>query len=202
MLIVDLHRKSNPDHHEPSRTDLAVTAAASISHTLYLMKQQFGLATNGGDAADRIRTEGWETDFRSRDTVMKMTQSEQINSRRRPIVIPCNRGPEHFQELHRTLARLERTDGLELPELIFETQSRLSRDASIIVIVQEVDDKTSFALGMLARQGYAVSAIVNQYDQQAVFDATAKLLSQRIPVHHLYDESSIPGICQKLLLKY
>lgn len=202
MIILDMHRKSNPDHHEPNRTDLAVTAAASIAHTLYLMKQQFGLATNGRDAADRVRTEGWETDFRSRDAVLKTTQEEQINARLRPLVLPCNRGPEQFHEMHRMLARLERTDGLELSELLFETQSRLPRDASIIVIVQQVDDETSLALGMLARQGYAVSAIVNQYDEDAVHHATAKLMSQRIPVFHLHDESSIPGLCQKLLLRY
>jgi uncharacterized protein (DUF58 family) len=202
MLLLDMHCKSNPDHHEPNRTDLAITAAASIAHTLYLMKQQFGLATNGRDAADRIRTEGWETDYRSRDAVMKMTQREQVNSRLRPIVVPCNRGPQQFQEIHRMLARLERTDGLEFPELLTEIQSRLPRDASIIVIVQQVEDQTSLALGMLAQQGYAVSAIVNQYDQQAVHGATAMLLSQRIPVYHLHDESSIPGLCQKILLKY
>lgn len=202
MIVLDMHRKSNPDYHEPNRTDLAITAAASIAHTLYLMKQQFGLATNGRDAVDRIRTEGWETDFRSRDAVMKMTQSEQTNSRLRPIVLPCERGPEQFQEMHRMLARLERTDGLELPSLLFEIQSRLPRDASIVVIVQQVNDETSLALGMLARQGYAISAIVNQYDQEAFHHATAKLLSQRIPVYHLHDESSISGLCQKMLLKY
>ena len=104
--------------------------------------------------------------------------------------------------MHRMLARLERTDGLELPSLLFEIQSRLPRDASIVVIVQQVNDETSLALGMLARQGYAISAIVNQYDQEAFHHATAKLLSQRIPVYHLHDESSIPGLCQKMLLKY
>jgi len=202
MIILDMHRKSNPDHHEPNRTDLAITAAASIAHTLYLMKQQFGLATNGRDAVDRIRTEGWETDFRSRDAVLKVTQQERVNSRLRPIVLPCERGPEQFQEMHRMLARLERTDGLELPALLFEIQSRLPRDASIIVIVQQITDETSLALGMIARQGYAVSAIVNQHDQEAFHQATAKLLSKHIPVYHLHEESSIPGLCQKMLLKY
>jgi len=202
MILLDLHRKSNPDHHEPLRTDLAITTVASIAHTLYLMNQQFGMATNGRDAADRIRTEGWETDFRSRDVVLDAAQAEQKNSRLRPIVIPCNRGPEQFHDMHRLLARLERTDGLEFPNLILETQSRLPRDASIIAVVQSVDDYASLALGMLAKQGYAVSAIVNQHELEAFHEASGRLMSQRIPVYHLIDESSIPGICQKMLLKY
>ncbi|MFN5950941.1 MAG: DUF58 domain-containing protein, partial [Pirellulaceae bacterium] len=43
MLLLDLHRQSNPERHEPVRSDLAVTAAASIAHTLYQIGQQFGL---------------------------------------------------------------------------------------------------------------------------------------------------------------
>jgi len=202
MLLLDLHRNSNPDHHEPNRTDLAVTAVASIAHTLYSMKQQFGLVTNGRDAADRINSEGWETDFRSRDAVIQVTQAEVRNSRLRPIVLSCNRGPEQFQEMHRLLARLERTDGLEFPSLILETQSRLPRDASIIVVIQSIDDYASLALGLLAKRGYTISAIINQFEQEAFHEASARLLAQRIPVYHLKDESSIPGICQKILLRY
>ncbi len=40
MLLVDMHRRSNPDGHEPIRTDLAVSAAASIAHALYHMQHR------------------------------------------------------------------------------------------------------------------------------------------------------------------
>ncbi len=202
MIVLDLHRNSNPDHHEPIRTDLAITAAASIAHTLYQMQQQFGLVTNGRDAIDRIQHEGWVTDYRSRDAAQKSLRTESENSRLRPIIHPAGRGPEHFHQLHRTLARLERTDGLELSNLLLETQSRLPRDASVIAIVQQVDEMSALALGMLARQGYAVSAIVNHFEKETVHEASSRLIGQRIPVYHLYDEESIPHLCQRMLLKY
>ncbi len=202
MIVLDMHRKSNPDQHEPVRTDLAITAAASIAHTLYQMQQQFGLVTNGRDAIDRIQHEGWVTDYRSRDAAQKSLRAEGEDSRLRPIVHPAGRGPEHFHHLHRTLARLERTDGLELSNLLLETQSRLPRDASVIAIVQQVDEISALALGMLARQGYAVTAIVNHFEKDTVHEATSRLIGQRIPVYHLHDEDSIPQLCQRMLLKY
>ncbi|MDZ4850024.1 MAG: DUF58 domain-containing protein [Pirellulaceae bacterium] len=202
MLVLDMHRKSNPDHHEPVRTDLAITAVASIAHTLYQMQQQFGFVSNGRDAFDRIRTEGWATDYRSREVALASLRSEQENLRLRPMVHPAGRGPEHFKNLHRILARLERTDGLELANLLLESQSRLPRDASVIAIVQQVDEVAALALGMLARQGYAVSAIVNHFESESVREASKLLVAQRIPVYHLKDEDSIPYICQRMLLKY
>lgn len=202
MMILDLHRSSNPDRHEPVRSDLAVTAAVSICHTLYLMQQQFGLVTNGRDAADRIRTEGWDADHRCREDAYRSVEMRDENSRLRPMIVPAGRGPEHFHELHQTLARLERTDGMKLPELLIEAQSRLPRDASIVVVVQEVDEQAAMALGMLRRQGYAVSAIVNHFEKDAVLTASGRLLAQRIPVYHLADEASIPYLCRNMLLRY
>jgi hypothetical protein len=166
------------------------------------MQQQFGLVTNGRDALDRIRFEGWESDFRSRNAAMQDVSTELENHRLRPIVIQAGRGPEHFQEMHRLLARLGRTDGLELQALLLETQNRLPRDASVIAIVQQVDEIAALALGLLVRQGYAVSAIINHFEVEAVQEAAGRLMSQRVQVYHLRDEVSIPQICQAMLLKY
>jgi uncharacterized protein (DUF58 family) len=202
MIVLDLHRQSNPDRHEPVRSDLAVVAAASIAHTLYIMQQQFGLVANGRDAAERVRLEGWETDFRSRDAALGSVADDQENARKRPLIVPAGRGPEHFQELNRQLARLERNDGLTLPELLLESQSRLPRDASVIAIVQEVDETAALALGMLARQGYAVSAIVNHFEPEALRESAGRLMAFSIPVYGLPDKSSIPQICRSMLLRY
>ncbi len=63
-IVLDFHRKTNPRRHEPMRSELAVTAAASLASAVYEMGQQVGLITNGRDAADRIRQEGWAYDLR------------------------------------------------------------------------------------------------------------------------------------------
>ena len=97
---------------------------------------------------------------------------------------------------------MELTDGLQLPQMLIESQSRLARDASVIVIVQEVDETAALALGLLRRQGYAVSAIINHHEQDVVNQAAGRLIAERIPVAHLHDEQSISRICSALLLKY
>ena len=53
-ILLDFHEQSFDPKHEPVRSELAVTAAASIAGAVCEMGQQVGLATNGRDAADRI----------------------------------------------------------------------------------------------------------------------------------------------------
>lgn len=198
-LVLDLHRDSNPDHHEPVRSDLAVTAAASIAHTLMQMQQQFGMISNGRDAADRMAEEQ-QREFESREAARREVAMRKSSDRLRPIIVPMGRGAEHFIQLHKTLARVERTDGLKLPELLSEVQSRLSRDATVLVIVQDVDEAAALALGMLKRQGYSVAAIVNNYENDAFETATGRLMAQRISVYHLLDEQSIAHICTQMVM--
>ena len=158
--------------------------------------------TNARDAVDRIQTEGWESDARTRQEALQSIAMRDVDNRLRPVVVPVGRGADHFQEIHRTLARMELTDGLQLPQMLIESQSRLARDASVIVIVQEVDETAALALGLLRRQGYAVSAIINHHEQDVVNQAAGRLIAERIPVAHLHDEQSISRICSALLLKY
>jgi uncharacterized protein (DUF58 family) len=201
-LVLDLHKHSNPDHHEPVRSDLAVTAAASICHTLMQMQQQFGLISNGRDAADRFATTARASEFDSLEDAQQTVAMRGSSDRLRPVILPAARGPEHFVEIHKTLARLERTSGMLLEELLLETQSRMPRDASVLVILQEVDESAALALGMLRRQGYSVSAIVNNYDNEAYTAAVGRLLAQHIAVYHLLDEDSVATICKEMVLRY
>jgi hypothetical protein len=78
----------------------------------------------------------------------------------------------------------------------------MPRDASVLVILQEVDEAAALALGMLRRQGYSVSAIVNNYDNEAFTAAVGRLLAQHIAVYHLLDEESVATICKEMVLRY
>ena len=200
MLVLDMHSATNPDRNEPVRTDLAVTMAASLAHTLYLMNQPFGLISNGRDAADRVRQMRLERDFSDRSSVRADVEMNAKSDRLRPVVVEARSGPEQFAEVHRTLARLERTDGLRFGDLLLETQNRLSRQLSVLVFLQQVDDEMALALGLLRRRGYAVSAIVNQHDQDGLQDSAAKLVAYHIPVFNLPDEEAIPIVCRDMLL--
>ncbi len=200
MLVLDMHTDSNPDRNEPVRTDLAVTMAASIAHTLYLMNQPFGLISNGRDAADRIRLKRTEKEFSDRNSVRASAEMNATSDRLRPIVVDAKTGPEQFSEIHRTLARLERTDGMKLSDLLMETQSRLSRQLSVLVFLQLVDDEMALALGLLRRRGFSVSAIVNQHEQDGLQDSAARLVAYHIPVYALPDEATVPSVCRDMLL--
>ena len=117
-----------------------------------------------------------------------------------PVVVDARSGPEQFSEVHRTLARLERSDGLRFGELLMETQNRLSRQLSVLVFLQQVDDSMALTLGLLRRRGFAVSAILNQHDEDGLQDSAARLVAYHIPVFTLPDEESIPIVCRDMLL--
>jgi uncharacterized protein (DUF58 family) len=92
MILLDLHVATNPEQHEPVRTDLAVTAAASIANMLYHMGQPFGLVTNGRDAADRMREISTENVFTDRNAATSNIDMRQKNDRIRPVVLGAQRG--------------------------------------------------------------------------------------------------------------
>lgn len=195
-LLIDFHQSSYPAQHEPVRSDLAVTAAASLSHALFEMGQQVGLISNGRDAADRVRREGWSVPAGTRATIRQTVQMRETSDRLQPLVIPAARGaPTHWQILE-LLARLELSDGLPLEHLILETAARMARDASVVAILSQVTTSHALALGELARRGLAVTAIINTYEEVDFADRSGLLLAQGVATRHLQALPSIPSICQ------
>ncbi len=199
-LLLDYHTASHDRRHEPVRSDLAATAAASIANAVYLMGQQVGLVTNGRDAADRIRQEGWRGDWRTREAARRAASMRGTSTRLSPVVVPTRRGPEQLVQLFEALARLELTDGLSLPELIEETASRMPRDATVIAILPRVTEENAIALGNLRRRGFAVSAILNLWDDYEFAEASGPLLVQGIETRHLKDEQALMELCRRQVL--
>ena len=200
-IVLDFHTRSFVSRHEPYRSELAITMAASLANAVSLMGQQLGLVTNARDAADRIRQEGWDFDFRSRKEAMASAGMRTASDRLRPMVIETRRGVAQFNRIRELLARAEMTDGLELPQLIRETSSRMPRDASVVVIVTEVTSAIAVALGNLRRQGFAVTAIVNTYEDRDYAAAAGMLLAERVEARHLRDESSVSNVCGTQLVR-
>mgnify|MGYP003663022119 CR=1 FL=1 len=195
-LVLDFHVDTMPDRHEPTRSDLAVTAAASIAAWLHESGEPFGLATNGRDAADRIRTEGWAGDHRVRATAQASAEMQSESDRRRPVILKADRGPTHYQEIVRTLARLERTDALSLADLLVESESQLSNETTLLVIFQRTNPEATSALIGLSRRGWAVAAIINTHDINDYSSAAGPLIACNIPTFHLSSEDSIVDVCR------
>lgn len=200
-ILMDFHLDSHPRHNEPFRSELAITAAASIANAVYLMGQQVGLVTNGRDAADRIRTEGWDYDYRSRDAARQAAEMRSRSDRLRPLVVETGRGPEQFVAILETLARMELTDGLPLPALIEESAARIPRDATVVAIVPRGDETSAIALANLRRRGFAVTVLLNLFDEYEYSRAAGFFLAEGIETRHLKDEKSIVEICRQYALR-
>lgn len=200
-LLLEFHEAAYRPEDEPIRSELAVTLVASIANALYQMGQQVGFVTNGRDAADRIRVEGWELDLRTRATAQQSAGMQDTSDRLQPVIVDTRRGPEQLRRILEALARIELTDGLELSDLVGEATSRMPRDATIIAVLPQVTMRTAITLGLLKKRGFAVTAIVSLYDTYDFAVAAGPLLAQGINTHQLRDEASIPTVCRRLILR-
>jgi len=201
-LLVDFHQHSFDPRHEPFRSELAITAAASIAAALVEMGQQVGLVSNGRDAADRIRSQGWQHEqILNRQVAQTTAAMRESSDRLQPVVVPIRHDHTGWMQILETLARLEKTDGLTCGQLIGETTSRLPRSATIVALLTAVSPQTAIALGNLHRRGYAVTAILNMYDPQEFAEQSAPLLAERITTRQLVDEKSIPTLLTDCMLR-
>jgi len=200
-LLLEFHRDSYDRADEPVRSELAITAAASIANSIQQMGQQVGLVTNGRDAVDRIRKEGWDPEQQNRQAARQAVTMHEQSDRLQPLIVETRRDPEQFLRIRETLARVELTDGLTLAELASETASQIPRDATVIAIIPRVDMETVLVLESLKRRGFAVLAILNIHDENAFADAAGALLVHRIDALHLAEEGSIRTICQQHALR-
>jgi uncharacterized repeat protein (TIGR01451 family) len=199
-LLLDFHQSGYPSRGEPFRSELAVTTVASLAHAVCQMSQQVGLVTNGRDAADRIRQEGWAHDYRTRAAALKSAAVEEESERLQPIVVETRRGVEQFQRIAETLARVELTDGLTFAQLVSETTSRLPRDATVVAVLGDVSTETALALGNLRRRGHAVTAVLILFGDEKMERAHGRLLAEGIDVRQVRDEASVAALCQRQMI--
>ena len=185
-ILIDFHAEGYPPRGEPHRSDLAVTTAASVAYAVSVLNQQLGLASNGRDAADRIRAESLAADrastegYETRDDARDQFELSEENDRLQPVVVQTRRGFDQFQKIRETLARLELTDGFEFARLALEIAPRIPRDATVIAILPRVPVESAVALGTLRRQGFAVTAILIGLDETHKLEAHGRLLAETV----------------------
>ena len=201
-ILLEFSAATHAAHHEPYRSELAITAAASLAAALYEMGQQVGLVTNGRDAADRIRTEGWSHEgIPTRQAAQAQASMRESSDRLRPLVVETRRGVAQFHRLRTTLARVELSDGLTLAQLATDAAGHMPRDATVVAILPEVTPEQAAALANLRRHGFAVTAILNLYESQDFAQAAGLLLSAGIRAQHLKDEATITTACREFVLR-
>ncbi len=200
-VLLDMHSGSYAARFEPIRSELAVTTAASLANAVYQLGQQIGLATNGRDAADRIRQEGWDHEFRNRRAARTSASMSERSDRLEPLVVPTRRGPEQFQRIIEILARLEMTDGLSFAELVTEVSWRLPADATVVAVLGDVPVETAWALGNLRRRGFAVSAVLVTFDENQAIDCLGRLVAMGIDARRVTSEESLAALCQEQMVR-
>jgi len=194
-LLLDFHRDSYRAANEPFRSEMAITTAASLANAVYLTGQQVGFATNGRDAVDRIRAEGFAHEFRTRSAAQHDAAMAEESDRLRPVAVETRRGADQFMRILETLARVELTDGLNFAELLGEVASRLPRDATVVAVLPEATEQTAVALGNLRRAGYAVTVVLVMFEEDDVPRHVGRLLTEGIDARVVRDEASLSGLC-------
>lgn len=183
-ILIDFHTAGYHSRGEPHRSELAVTAASSIAYAISVLNQQLGFVSNGRDAVDRIREEALEKhgerEFETRDAARSGYDLLEDSDRIQPVRVDTRRGIDQFQKIREALARLELSDGLNFAQLVLEMAGRMPRDATLIAILPRVPVDTAIALGMLRRQGFAITAILIGLDESERIDAHGRLLAETI----------------------
>jgi len=200
-ILMDFHKASFPSRGLVQRSELAVTAAASLSNALYQLNQQVGFFTNARDAADRVREEGWKHEFASRNIAREQMEKQEENTRLRPVEVPTRRGADQLQRILESLARAELTDGLRFPEFVLQIAGHLPRDATVIAILPFVSLETATALAALKRKGFAISVVLVMYNDEEDFpECLGRLIAERIEVRRIEDEEMLSQICSEQLV--
>jgi uncharacterized protein (DUF58 family) len=206
-FLLDFHQASYRGSGAVGSAELAVTAVASLAHAVYLMGQQLGFISNGRDAADRIREEGWRAEFTVRSDAHNQVSQMGRSDRLRPVVVRTRKGPDQFQRILHTLARLEPTDGMTFPEMLSETASEIPRDATVVAVLREATLRIAVSLGDLVREGYAVTALVVSWETHVLPDWARPpewaemLLAEGVDFRLVNNEEALVNLCAEAIVR-
>lgn len=206
-ILLDFHEQNYQGPMGPSSSELAIVAVAALANAVSLQGQQIGLATNGRDAADRIREEGWQGEFLNRTWARHRAVTIAENTRMRSVVVPTRKSSDNFLRILETLARLEHTDGMEFSGLVSEAAVLLPRDATVVAVFSRITPEMAQSLGKLVRRGFLVTAIVVQFGGELLPDWAKPpdwaevLLAHNINFHIVNSEDAVTNLCAQAIIR-
>jgi uncharacterized protein (DUF58 family) len=206
IFLLDFHRESYPGAAGAAAMELAVTTVASLANAVFLMGEQIGFASNGGDAADRIRVHGWLAEFTTRREAQRALEAPRTE-RLRPVIVPTLKGADQLRQILEALARLEPTNGLRFDEMVEEVIPRIRRDATVVPVLRKVTPAIASALGKLVQHGFVVTAIITLFEEFATPDWAKPpewaelLLAQGVQFRVVTTEESISSLCAEALVR-
>ena len=172
--------------------ELAVTAAASIAAFMVEQKQQIGLITNGGDAAERVKREVAH-EAESRQEAEAVAREMADSDRLRPLQVPLGKGAGQYLQIMEALARVEMRDALDLPQLITREYEAWPREATLIFITPRVPPALAQQLARLRTVGFIVAVLIAR-DPDEYHQARARLAGYGIDVLPLMGEADLNAL--------
>src|SRR5205085_12368864 len=140
----------------------------------------------------------WQREASDRNTARQSAQEDEEKKRLQPLLIPTRRGLEQLQRMRELLACVELNAGLTFSQLIGESNARLPRDATVLAVLADVSVETALTLGTLRRRGFAVTAVLVLFEEDALERAHSRLMAEGVrDVRHLRSEAELPDLCRR-----
>jgi uncharacterized protein (DUF58 family) len=206
-FLLDFHTDSYQGAGATNSAELAIVTVASLANAIYMMGQQTGFASNGRDAADRIREEGWRAEFTTRADAHHRASDPLANDRLRPVRVETRKGGDTLRKILEMLARLEHTDGLDFATMLETVASQIPRDATVVPVLRQVTPAMAIALGSLARRGFLVTAVIAAFEKEPVPDWAQPpewaglLLAQGIDFRVVNTEEAVMNLCAEAIVR-
>lgn len=205
-FLLDFHVENYQGAAGETSAELAIVTIASLANAVFLMGQQIGFISNGRDAADRIREEGWRGEFTKRADAQQRANAPLANDRLRPVLVQTRKGNEQLPRILETLARLEHTDGLAFSEMLIAAISRIPRDATVVPVLRRVTPAIALALGELVKRGFLVTAVIVSIEWDIPEwshppEWAGLLLEQGIDFKLINSEEAITALCAETIVR-
>jgi uncharacterized protein (DUF58 family) len=190
-IILDFGRDAWDENRE--RSELAVTAAASVAANIADRRQQVGLVSNGGDASDIMPEETERISASTRPRIYQMLAEREQTDRLTPLRIPVRRGGHNLQLMLRSLARLRMTDALTFGELIEEEYETWPREATALAIIPRLSRELLPRLVEMRNSGFTVAVMIIDNEENFA-QARGMLEAEGIRPIHVRSETELSGI--------
>ncbi len=189
-LLLDLHEDSYLPENKEERIELAITTTASIAYLLQMSGEQVGMLTNAIDAAEVARYEV-ETQFAlSRFEIAERIAQDEQSARVSPLSVPTLRSPVQAQKIIENLARVLPGRGLDATSMVLSEFRGLPRDAALLPVVPQVDERLALALASMKQSGFNVTVFYIK-DPKGFDEAAALLAGHEINCIHIEHEWSL-----------
>ncbi len=193
-VVLDFHEEGFAGDEENEREELAVSAAASLAYFVFQRREQVGFFTNGRDAAEVAK---WVDEkgqgAMTRKSAEDIAREHEKSTRLRAFQIETKRSDVQAMRIMDACARVMKTDGLTLDDLLLHESGHLPRDAALLVITPLMTDKLSATLANLQASGFGVVVYIIK-NETSFMEASSYLGVLKIPVYHLQHPESFDEI--------